>query len=118
MSTMQRLRGLRSLVGEAVEHGSKAVEQVHKATAARTFVVLEAIPPLAKPARVAHAVHDASLTGVYGAIRLVNRAVGAALDVAIAVAEERAVVLEALREGEREQHVARAEPPQPPAPAD
>lgn len=102
MRTMDRWRGLRALVGEAVEHGSKAVEQVHKATAARTFDVLEAIPPIATPARVAHAVHDASLTGIYGAIRLVNRAVGAALDVAIAVAAEREVVLEALREGEPE----------------
>ena len=76
MSTMKRLRGLRALVGDAVEHGSKAVEDVHKATAARTFVVLEAIPPIATPAKVAHIVHDASLTGIYGIIRAVNKVVG------------------------------------------
>ena len=87
MSTMKRLRGLRSLVGEAVEHGSKAVEEVHKATAARTFFVLEAIPPIAKPAKVVHIVHDASLTGIYAMIRVVNRVVGKSLDVAIDVAE-------------------------------
>ena len=87
MSTMKRLRGLRALVGEAVEHGSKAVEEVHKATAARTFFVLEAIPPIAKPAKVVHIVHDASLTGIYGMIRVVNRVVGKSLDVAIDVAE-------------------------------
>ena len=71
MSTRARLRGLRVLVGEAVEHGSRAVEGVHKATAARTFVILEAIPPIAKPAKIVHVVHDAWLTGVYGAIRVV-----------------------------------------------
>jgi hypothetical protein len=88
MTTMKRLRGLRTLVGDAVEHGSKAVEEVHKATAARTFFVLEAIPPIAKPAQVAHIVHDASLTGIYGIIRVVNRVVGKTLDVAIDVAEK------------------------------
>lgn len=87
MSTLKRLRGLRALVGEAIEHGSKAVEEVHKATAARTFFVLEAIPPIAKPAKVVHIVHDASLTGIYGMIRVVNRVVGKSLDVAIDVAE-------------------------------
>jgi hypothetical protein len=87
---MKRLRGLRALVGEAVEHGSKAVEVVHKATAARTFFVLEAIPPIAKPAQVVHIVHDASLTGIYGIIRVVNRVVGKTLDVAMDVAEAQA----------------------------
>jgi hypothetical protein len=88
MSTMKRLRGLRVLVGDAVEHGSSAVEAVHKATAARTFVVLEAIPPIATPAKIVHVVHDASLTGIYGIIRAVNAVVGKTLDVAIDVAEK------------------------------
>jgi hypothetical protein len=88
MSTMKRLRGLRALVGDAVEHGSKAVEVVHKATAARTFDVLEAIPPIATPAKVVHIVHDASLTGIYGIIRAVNSVVGKTLDIAIDVAEK------------------------------
>ena len=88
MTTMKRLRGLRALVEDAVEHGSKAVEGVHKATAARTFFVLEAIPPIAAPARVVHVVHDLSLTGVYGMIRIVNRVVGKTLEVAIDVADE------------------------------
>ena len=88
MSSMKRLRGLRALVEEAVEHGSKAVEDVHKATAARTFFVLEAIPPIAKPARVVHTVHDLWLSGVYGTIRVCNRVVGKTLEVAIDVAEQ------------------------------
>jgi hypothetical protein len=84
---MKRLRGLRALVGDAIEHGSKAVEDVHKATAARTFRVLEAIPPIAAPAKVVHVVHDASLTGIYAIIRTVNKVVGVTLDAAIDVAE-------------------------------
>ena len=89
MSTMKRLRGLRVLVGDAIEHGSKAVEDVHKATAARTFTVLEAIHPIATPAKVVHVLHDGWLTGVYGIIRAVNTVVGKTLDVAIDVAESR-----------------------------
>ena len=83
----QRLRGLRALVGDVVEHGSTAVEEVHKATAARAFVVLEAIPAIAKPAEVVHAVHDAWVSGVYRVIRGVNGVVGQALDAAIDAAE-------------------------------
>jgi hypothetical protein len=85
---MKRLRGLRALVQDVVEHGSKAVEDVHKATAARTFTVLEAIPPIATPAKVVHVVHDAWVTGVYGVIRIVNRGVGKTLDIALDVVEE------------------------------
>jgi hypothetical protein len=90
MTTLKRLRGLQSLVQDAVEHGSKAVEDVHKATAGRTFVVLEAIPPIARPARAVHRVHDVSLSGVYGMIRVVNRVVGMTLEVALDVADQRA----------------------------
>ena len=88
MSDVKRLRGLRALVEEAVEHGSKAVEDVHKATAARTFMVLEAIPPIAKPARVVHTVHDLWLSGIYGTIRVCNKVVGKTLEIAIALGGE------------------------------
>ena len=79
----KRLLGLRALLEDVVEHGSSAVERVHRETAERTFAVLAAIPPVAGPARVVHDVHDAALTGVYGSVRLVNRAVGAVLTVVI-----------------------------------
>ena len=39
--TFQRVRGLVKLAGEAVEHGSRAVERVHRATTARPFAILE-----------------------------------------------------------------------------
>jgi hypothetical protein len=92
MTMWKRLRGLRALVEEVVEHGSKAVEDVHKATAARTFVILEAIPPIAKPARVVHTVHDTCLSGVYGAIRVCNKVLGKTLEVAIDVADDQSPV--------------------------
>ncbi len=84
---LDRWQGLRALVQDAVEHGSRAVEEVHKATAARTFLVLEAIPPVAAPSKAVHVLHDASLSFVYGSIRLVNRAVGKAVEVGIEVAD-------------------------------
>jgi hypothetical protein len=86
---LSRLRGARKLVTDAVEHGSEAVERVHLATAARPFGILEKIPGVAEPARVVHTVHDATTKLVYVSIRAVNRVVGAALDVAIDVAEKK-----------------------------
>lgn len=82
----KRLLGLRALVEDLVEHGSSAVERVHRATVDRTFTVLEAVPPIAEPAKLVHAVHGMALTGVYGAIRGVNRVVGAGLEMAIEMA--------------------------------
>lgn len=83
MSTKKQLRGLRALVGDAVEHGSAAVQKVHLATTDRTFRVLEAIPPIAAPVRLVHVVHDTSVTSVYALVRIVSRVVGKALDVVI-----------------------------------
>ncbi len=79
----KRLLGLRALVEDAVEHGSAAVERVQRDVAGRVFTVLEAIPPVAPTARVVRDVHGAVLAGVYGSVRLVNRAVGAVLTVVI-----------------------------------
>jgi hypothetical protein len=84
----KRLRGLISLVVDAVEHGSRAVEKLHLGTTQRTFDILEALPVIETPARVVHTVHDLSVRGVYGAIRLVNRGVGAAIDLGIDAATQ------------------------------
>lgn len=79
----RRLLGLQRLVEDAVEHGATAVERVHRQTADRTFTVLEAIPPLAEPARLVHGVYGLVLSGSYGGVRAVNRAVGAVLHAVI-----------------------------------
>ena len=86
---MKRLRGVLHLVRDAVEHGSTAVEHLQKQAASTPFRVLEALPPLAAPARTIHAVHDAAVSGVHGLVRLVNRGVGKAADIALDVMEAR-----------------------------
>jgi hypothetical protein len=82
--TTNRLRGLAALLTDAVAHGASAIERVHMATASRPFVILEAIPVVAPPTRVVRFFHDTTVKGVYGAIRLVTRAVGKTADFALA----------------------------------
>ena len=107
MSNMNRLRGLRALLEDAVEHGASAVERVHRATAARPFDVLDQLPPIAPAARGVRVIHDAMVSGVYETIRRVNHLVGATLSTAIdlyAVAQ---------RHQEGNEHPARAGAPDP-----
>jgi hypothetical protein len=87
MVDLKRLRGLRALIEDAVQHGSSAIERVHLATAARPFAVLENIAPTALVARGVHIAHDAIATSVYGAIRATNHLVGALATVALDMAE-------------------------------
>ena len=86
-TTTERWRGAAKLVTDAVEHGSKAVERIQKETAQRPFGILELIPGLALPARAVHVLHDATVSGVHGAIRLVTRVVDGAVGVAFDLAE-------------------------------
>lgn len=79
MTKMDQWRGLRALIETAVDQGASAVERVHRATAARPFAVLDAIPPIAAPARGVRVVHDAILDTVYGSIRGINHLVGGTL---------------------------------------
>jgi hypothetical protein len=84
---IERLRGLRQLIEDVVEHGSRAVERVQKETARRPFAIVEAIPAIGAPARGIHEIYDASVGGVHIAIRMVNRAVGATLEAALDTVE-------------------------------
>lgn len=72
MSTLRRWKGLSALVGDAVEHGSAAVERIHMATARRPFQIIEKIPALAAPAKFVHGVHDAIVSNTYSQIRWWN----------------------------------------------
>lgn len=85
---LSRLRGLTDLLIDGVEHGSRAVEKVHLATAERWFGLVAAVPPLDEPTNVVRAVHDTSVRGVHGTVRLVTRGVGAVLGAAITLAEQ------------------------------
>lgn len=87
MVDLKRLRGLRALIEDAVEHGSEAIERVHLATAARPFAVLERIPPTALVARGIHVAHDTIASSVYGTIRATNRLLGTAATIALDIAE-------------------------------
>lgn len=85
----QRWRGLKDLVCDAVEHGSRAVEQLQKQGANRTFMILEALPLIEVPARAAHEIHDMALSNLHQVIRLVNQAVRETADIALDLAQAR-----------------------------
>lgn len=82
-SNRARWRGLSALIGDAVEHGSAAVERIHMATARRPFQIIEQIPPLAAPTKVVHEIHDAIVTSTYGQIRWWNGTVQKVLQAAL-----------------------------------
>ncbi|HKU40348.1 MAG TPA: hypothetical protein VJR89_19440 [Polyangiales bacterium] len=83
MSSRQRWKGLVSLVGDAVEHGSQAVERIHMATARRPFQIIEQIPGIAAPTKLVHHVHDAIVTNTYQQIRFWNSLVVSAVRAAL-----------------------------------
>lgn len=87
-ATTKRMRGLANMLRDAVEHGSTAVQRVHLATAARPFWVLEAVPGVREPAKVVHSVYDTVVSLTYANVRLVNRAVGLGIDLALDEAEK------------------------------
>jgi hypothetical protein len=88
MTDFKSLRGLKSLVLDAVEHGASAVERVHLQTAHRTFDILKKAPPIEAPVEGVQAIHDSIVSSVYASVRLVSQVVGKTLDAAIDVAEQ------------------------------
>lgn len=83
MKDVKRWKGLRALIGDAVEHGAAAIERVHVETAKRPFAIMEQIPGLAEPVKGIHLIHDTIVSNTYEAVRVVNRAVGEAIDAAL-----------------------------------
>jgi hypothetical protein len=69
----ERLRGLKRLLHDGVEHGSSLVEAHHRHAAAKPFGMLESVAPIAGPTRVVRTVHDGVLSLTYGGIRVINR---------------------------------------------
>ncbi len=86
---MERWRGLKALVQEAVEQGSRAVERLQKETAQRPFDILQRIPPLRVPVQGIREIHDLAVSSTHAMIRLVNRVVGDTLDVVLDIVEHR-----------------------------
>ncbi|WP_437522475.1 hypothetical protein WME79_31690 [Sorangium sp. So ce726] len=85
---MDRWRGLKDLVQDAVDHGSRAVERLQKHAAKLPFDLLEQIPPISAPVRGIRLVHDTTVSGVHVAIRLVNRVAGYTIDGVLFVIEQ------------------------------
>ncbi|KYF50986.1 hypothetical protein BE08_17320 [Sorangium cellulosum] len=85
---MERWRGLKDLVQDAVDNGSRAVERLQKHAAKLPFDLLEQIPPISAPVRGIRLVHDTMVSGVHVAIRLVNRVAGYTIDGVLLVVEQ------------------------------
>jgi hypothetical protein len=83
---VKRWRGLKDLVEDAVDHGSRAVEEVHGQAGRWVFDLLEQVPPLATPARLARSLQQVAIARTYGTIRLANRVVGGIVTIALDVA--------------------------------
>ncbi len=80
---MKRWHGLKALVADVVEHGSRAVERVHLEIARKPFEILEAMPGVSTPAKVVHFVHDATVATTHVAIRSVSTVVFATVGLAL-----------------------------------
>lgn len=77
---MKRARGLKDLVIDAVEHGSRAVEKVQIETAKVPFDLLEKITPLKVPVAGVRLVYNTSISNVHGMIRLITKVTGDTVD--------------------------------------
>lgn len=86
---MERWRGLKALVQDAVDGGSRAVERLQMQTAKKPFDLLEQIAPLKVPVQGIREIHDTAVTQTHGMIRLVNRVAGDTLDKVFDAVEQR-----------------------------
>jgi hypothetical protein len=82
MNDLKKWRGLKGLVEDAVENGSRAIQKIQLETAARPFAILERLPVVAAPAKTVHLIHDATVSATHAAVRVIAKAVGGAVDVA------------------------------------
>jgi len=80
---VKRWRGLKDLIEDAIDQGSRAIEEVHGQAGRWVFDLLERVPPLATPARLARSLQQTVVARTYGTIRLVNRVVGGIIGIAI-----------------------------------
>lgn len=79
----KRLKGLVSLLQDAVVHGASAIEKIHLEQSQIPFQILEAIPQTARPTKMVHAVHDALVKGSYMSVRFVTKAVATTANVVL-----------------------------------
>jgi pimeloyl-ACP methyl ester carboxylesterase len=77
---VKRIKGAKDLVFDAVEETTNLVEQMHALTANISVRPLTLIAPLTTLTLAVKTVHDATASGVYEMIRMVNRSVKKLLD--------------------------------------
>ncbi len=80
---MRRLRGILSLVHDAIDKTVDLVGEGHESTARTVMRVTDRIPTVERPARVVNEVRRLTTSGVLGSIKLVNRGVQAVENVAL-----------------------------------
>ena len=88
MTDLAKWKGLGALIVDAVDGGSHAVERIQLKNAQRPFAIVEQVPVIAPVGRTVHLVYTAAVTSVHGSVRLVARAVGVVVDVALSAAEQ------------------------------
>jgi pimeloyl-ACP methyl ester carboxylesterase len=95
---MRRLRGLKSLVHDAIDKTVDLVGEGHESTARNVMRVTDHVPDIAEDARRINAWREVGTRGVLGAIKASNRLVQKATDVALDVAEKVAAPSGVMRE--------------------
>lgn len=80
---MKRLRGMKSLVTDAVDKGSEAVERVQIETAKIPFDLLEKVPGMKVPASGVRRIYNMGVSNVHSMIRLVNHVAGETFDAVV-----------------------------------
>ena len=77
---IKRAKGAKDLVFDAVEETTNLVERMHVLAANKSVRPLTLLEPLTTLTRAVKTVHDATASGVYEMIRIVNRGVNMILD--------------------------------------
>ncbi|GAB4521117.1 MAG: hypothetical protein Tsb0020_39730 [Haliangiales bacterium] len=90
--TTSKWLGLLTLVHDAVEHGSRAVEGLQKQAAQKPLALLARVPGLDLPVHTVEHVFESSVTAIHSAVRGVNyvvkRSTEAAFEAALAASRE------------------------------
>lgn len=86
---MERWRGTKALVQDAVDQGSRRLEQLQKETARKPFAWLARIAPLQVPVKGVAEIHDMAVSNTHAMVRLVNRVVGDTLTTVMDFVDDR-----------------------------
>ena len=73
---MEQLKGLVSLVQEAIENGATSVEDLHRSIASKPLEILRNVEPLEGAVDKVQQIQDETIGNVYETIRMINAQVG------------------------------------------